>query len=245
MGQEVIITSVTANTPVDIYYCDSMSASCVFVSTVSTFPYIFNVPDPYDTQDFIIKIVDTQGCVDGDTVYITPTPTPSITPSTPLTPTNTSTQTPTPTQTPTNTSTQTSTPTQTPTYSPTPSVTPVIASHLIGQNAYVTSTNVCNDTITITNYYTYISQSNLVPVIGVKVYTVSVNSVLYNVYNGNNRWIKMAFGSDYYAVQINNLGDIIDFVYCYSFSTPTPTTTNTLTPTNTQTLTPTPTRTGM
>ena len=36
MSQQVTISSITANTPVDIYYCDSLSANCIFVSgTVS------------------------------------------------------------------------------------------------------------------------------------------------------------------------------------------------------------------
>ena len=59
MSQEVTISSVTANTPVDIYYCDSMSASCIYVATVATFPYTFEVPDPYDYGDFVVNIVDT------------------------------------------------------------------------------------------------------------------------------------------------------------------------------------------
>jgi hypothetical protein len=63
MTTQVTITSVTANTPVDIFYCDSMGASCVNVATVSTFPYVFLVPSPYSEENFIIKIVDTQGCV--------------------------------------------------------------------------------------------------------------------------------------------------------------------------------------
>ena len=95
MSQEVIISSVTANTPVDIYYCDSMSASCVYVATVSTFPYTFDVLDPYDYTDFVIKIVDTQSCEIGQIILVTPTQTPP----------NTATPTPTITVTPTNTST--------------------------------------------------------------------------------------------------------------------------------------------
>ena len=214
MSQEVTITSVTANTPVEIYYCDSTSGSCVYVQTVSTFPYTFNVPDPYDFVDFVIKIVDTQGCIDADVVYITPTPTPSQTPTQTITPRVTTTPTNTSSQTPTTTPTITVTSTVSPTVTPTPSVTPVIASHLIGQNTYITTDDACNDTITSTNYYTYISQSNLVPVIGAKVYVTSVNGVLYNVYNGNNRWIQMRFGSNYYAIQINIIGDIIDIASC-------------------------------
>jgi hypothetical protein len=48
MSQQVTITSVTANTPVEIFYCDSFSANCVYVATVSVFPYTFEVPPPYN-----------------------------------------------------------------------------------------------------------------------------------------------------------------------------------------------------
>ena len=53
----VTIESVTANTPVDIYYCDVFSASCVFVTSATTFPVTFTVPDPYALDNFIIKII--------------------------------------------------------------------------------------------------------------------------------------------------------------------------------------------
>ncbi len=115
MSQQVTITSVTANTPVEIYYCDSTSGSCVYVSTVSVFPFTFDVPPPYDEQNIVIKIVDTQNCEDGFVIPITPTPTvtqtstPPITPS--ITPTNTSTPSITISSTPTNTPTPTYTPT--------------------------------------------------------------------------------------------------------------------------------------
>ena len=68
MSQDVTISSVTANTPVDIYYCDSMSASCVYVSTVSVFPYTFTVPSPYSESTIVIKIEDVNGCIDGDII---------------------------------------------------------------------------------------------------------------------------------------------------------------------------------
>ena len=77
MSQKVTISSLTANTPVDIYYCDSMSANCVYVSTVSVFPYVFDVQPPYDETNFIIKVVDTQNCIYSETVLITPTQTPT------------------------------------------------------------------------------------------------------------------------------------------------------------------------
>ena len=214
MSQQVTITSVTANTPVEIYYCNSMSASCVYVSTVSVFPYTFNVPPPYDEQNIVVKIVDTQNCEDGYVIPITPTPTSTVT-STPTntpsyTPTNTSTPTKTPTQTPTNTST----PTYTPTKTPTPTPTPVISIHPIGNLVSAISANTCSNTMTLTNYYTYIAQANLVPVVGVIVYQTVVNDTLYNPYNGGNRYIKMSFGSNYYVVKINLQGAIVEFQLC-------------------------------
>lgn len=214
MPQEVTITSVTANTPVQIYYCDSMSASCVYVATVSTFPYVFDVPPPYDETNIVIKIVDTQGCIDGDIIYITPTPTPSITPSNTVTPTFTTTPTQTPTQTVTNTPTTTTTLTLTPTNTPTPSVTPVISYHLVGTTTADSVANCCGDIISVTNYYTYISEANLVPVVGATVYTTVVNGVLYNPFNGNNKFLKMIFGSTTYAVQIDSSGEIVSFTAC-------------------------------
>jgi len=214
MSQEVTISSVTANTPVDIYYCDSMSASCVYVATVSTFPFTFDVPDPYDYGDFVIKIIDTQSCEIGHTIAISPTPTatitPTITPTTTPTPTVTSTVTSTPTLTPSQTVTVTTTPTST----PTPTPTPVVAYHPVGQNVFVLSANTCNDTMTINNYYTYISQANTVPVNGAIVYLTNVNGVLYNPYNGSSQYIKMGWGSNFYVVQIGTNGAILDFGLC-------------------------------
>jgi hypothetical protein len=214
MSQLVTITSVTANTPVDIYYCDSFSANCVFVSTVSVFPYEFNVPSPYNETDFVIKIIDTQGCNVGDRVLITPTPTSSVTPT--ITPTQT--QTPTMTQTPTQTLTQTPTNTQTPTITPTntrtPTPTPVVAIHYVGKNSFTTSASTCNDLMTILPYYTYLSEANLIPVIGVTIYTTTSNGVLYNPFNGENKFIKIKFGNDFYVVQVGNDGKILSFEIC-------------------------------
>ncbi len=214
MSQQVTITSVTANTPVEIYYCDSTSGSCVYVSTVSVFPYTFDVPPPYDDNNIVIKIVDTQSCVDGYVIPITPTPTstqtstPNITPS--YTPTNTST----PTDTPTNTPTNTITPTETPTNTPTPTTTPVISIHPIGNLVSASSANTCSDVMTLTNYYTYIAQANLVPVVGVTVFQTVVSGTLYNPYNGGDRYIKMGWGSDFYVVKINAQGEIVEYEIC-------------------------------
>jgi hypothetical protein len=214
MTQEVTITSVTANTPVDIYYCDSSGLNCVYVSTVSTFPFTFEVPDPYDNNNIVVKIIDTLNCEFTETILISPTPTPTITKTPTPTPTITPSLTPTNTPTPTLTPTETPTNTPTPTFTPTPTTTPVVAIHSVGNNVSVSSANTCNDIVTILNYYTYINQANSVPVNGVTIYQTNVGGVLYNPYNGGDKYIKMGFGSDYYVVQINTSGSIINFQIC-------------------------------
>lgn len=122
----VEILSFTGTTPAQVYYCDSMSANCVFVASVSTFPYTFNVPSPYDNNNFIVKVTDAQNCTILEYVYILPTPSPTVTNTQFLTPSETPTYTPTLSQTPTNTVSVTPTKTApVPTPSRTPAQTPI------------------------------------------------------------------------------------------------------------------------
>ena len=214
MSELVTIPSITANTPVEIYYCNSLSASCTYVTSTSTFPYSFTVPDPLDYGDFVVKIIDSQGCEIGYTINITPTPTNSPTQTITPTQTQTPTITPTKTVTPTVTPTKTVTPTVTPTLTTTPTATPVVAYHAIGNTLSVTSASTCTDTVTIVNYYTYISQANLIPVVGAIVYQTLVSGTLYNPYNGGNKYLKMGFGVNYYVVQIGTSGDIMSYEIC-------------------------------
>jgi len=214
MSQQVTITSVTANTPVEIFYCDSFSANCVYVSTVSVFPYTFTVPLPYAENNIVIKIEDTNGCIDGEVVAITPAPTSTVTPTVTRTPTNTPTQTLTQTNTPAISPTRTITPTTTPTITPTPSVTPAFSLHLVGQNKFMTSNDACGDQLTFLNYYTYLNEADTMPVIGVKIYQTAFGGTLFNPYNGNNMYTKFVFGGDNYAVQVDTIGTITDFANC-------------------------------
>jgi hypothetical protein len=114
--------------------------------------------------------------------------------------------TPTPTPTPTLT--------QTPTITSTPTPTPVVASHAVGSNLSISSANTCNDTVTIVNYYTYISEANLTPVNGAIVYQTNVSGTLFNPFNGNDRYIKMGFGGNFYVIQINSVGVILNYSIC-------------------------------
>ncbi len=214
MGQQITITSVTANTPVEIYYCDSLGENCVYISTVSTFPYTFLVPDSYVFMDYILKIIDVNGCIDTEVVPITPTPTSSVTPTMTQTPTITPTSTITPTVTSTITPTPTTTITTTPTTTPTPSVTPVVSAHAIGQNTFPSSANTCSDIMTLNNLYNFINEANNTPVVGVNLYQTLFNGSLFNPYNGNNRFIKMNWGGNFYAVQVNTSGTIVSYNLC-------------------------------
>ena len=214
MSQEVTISSVTANTPVEIYYCNSMSASCFMFQQYLYFHIHLTYLTHMIMVTLLLKLWNTQGCETGHVIESTPTPTPSVTPTLTPSPTTTTTTTPTVTPTPTITPTNTLTPTITPTNTPTPTTTPVIASHSIGNNLSISSANTCSDTVMIVNYYTYISQSNLVPVNGAIIYQTSVGGTLYNPFNGGNRYLKMGFGNDYYVVLISNGGGIVNFEIC-------------------------------
>ena len=214
MSQLITITDIIANLPVDIYYCDSFSANCVNVAvSVDALPYSFTVPDSASTTNFLIKLIDNQSCITYQFVPITPTPTPSITPTLTPTSTVTPTVTTTPTVTPTNTPTTSVTPTITPTITPTVTPSPVISSHLRSIYRYIYSSGASVAPMSFFYLYTYISQANLVPVIGAVVYEVSSGTgVLYYPFDGGDGWLKMTWGNDYYVVKINSIGEITDFI---------------------------------
>ncbi len=135
------MTSITLNSiigltyPYDVYVCDVYGNNCGYISQINT-PVPASVeivlPPPFNMAPAVgIKIITSDGCERFrviDCIYITPTqtpsntPTPSITPSITPTPNITPTNTTTPTKTPTNTPTRTVTPT--PTITPTKTVTP-------------------------------------------------------------------------------------------------------------------------
>jgi hypothetical protein len=154
------------------------------------------------------------GCIDGDIINITPTPTSSVTPTLTQTPTVTPTNTKTPSITTTMTPTQTTTPTTTSTITPTPSTTPAFSLHQRGQNTFATSDQVCNDTYTFLYYYTYLNEADTMPVIGVKIFQTAFGVTLFNPYNGNNNYTKFTFGGNDYGVQVDTTGTIINFVTC-------------------------------
>jgi hypothetical protein len=139
MITQLTISSITGQSPYDIYVCQTGGTGCFYITTISSVPYTFNIPAPINNYSaYMLKIIDNNGCViTGEEpvttcTFVTPTPTPTntTTPTNTATPTITPTNTTTPTITPTPglspspTSTITSTPTQTPTNTTTPTITP-------------------------------------------------------------------------------------------------------------------------
>jgi len=102
MSLIVNITNITGSSPYDIYICQSGGTGCFYITTITSVPYSFVIPEPYDMSDsYMLKIIDNNDCIiSGITTINTPvTPTPTNTPSSTqnTTPTNTPTNTPTPT----------------------------------------------------------------------------------------------------------------------------------------------------
>ena len=127
MPTQVTINTLTGTPPYYVYVCDADVLNCVYIATISSTPYVFNVPPPLDAQSEIcVKVVDINDCEIIQCGNIIPdlTPTPTVTIG--LTPTATETQTPTPTPTATIGLTPTATETQTPTPTRTPTVTPTV-----------------------------------------------------------------------------------------------------------------------
>ena len=150
----VTINSLGGTPPYQVSVCDIFQFSCVTATTI--YDYIppsvsFNLPSPYSSAPkVLIKIVDSTGCVfTQEYECLTPTPTPSITPSV----------TPTMSLTPSFTPTPSITPSFTPTPSITPSITPtqtVTPSHTPTQTITPTVTNTPTPSVTSESPYAYL-----------------------------------------------------------------------------------------
>lgn len=63
MPTEITISSITGAQPYDIYICDDPVVSCLYVDTINSTPYVFNVPPLLDGQlSYNLKVVDNNGC---------------------------------------------------------------------------------------------------------------------------------------------------------------------------------------
>ena len=63
MPTVITLNNVTGASPFDVYLCDNPITTCVYITTISSLPYSFNVPGLLQTQDdFTIKVVDNNNC---------------------------------------------------------------------------------------------------------------------------------------------------------------------------------------
>lgn len=64
MAVQVTINSITGQSPYEIYICQSNGSGCFYVTTITTTPYVFDIPSPYDTSSsYMLKVVDAYNCV--------------------------------------------------------------------------------------------------------------------------------------------------------------------------------------
>jgi hypothetical protein len=63
MPTQITINSLSGASPYDIYLCDDPISTCVYITTTSTLPYVFDVPSIMESQtSFNLKMIDNNGC---------------------------------------------------------------------------------------------------------------------------------------------------------------------------------------
>jgi hypothetical protein len=64
MAVQVTISSITGQSPYDVYICQSNGSGCFYVTTITSTPYVFDIPEPYDTStSYQLQVVDGNNCV--------------------------------------------------------------------------------------------------------------------------------------------------------------------------------------
>jgi hypothetical protein len=64
MAVQVTINNITGQTPYDVYVCQSDGTGCFYISTISTTPYVFDIPAPNNVStSYMLKIIDANNCI--------------------------------------------------------------------------------------------------------------------------------------------------------------------------------------
>lgn len=64
MAVQVTISGITGQTPFDVYICQSGGTDCFYMTTIASAPYVFNIPEPYNTSSsYMLKIIDNNNCI--------------------------------------------------------------------------------------------------------------------------------------------------------------------------------------
>lgn len=71
MAVQVTISDISGTTPYDIYICQPNGSSCFYINTINSTPYVFDIPEPYDTGlAYMLKVVDGQNCIITGVTYV-------------------------------------------------------------------------------------------------------------------------------------------------------------------------------
>ena len=64
MALQVTINSITGQSPYDVYICQTGGTGCFYISTISSTPYVFDIPAPYNVSpNYMVKAIDANNCV--------------------------------------------------------------------------------------------------------------------------------------------------------------------------------------
>jgi hypothetical protein len=75
MALQVTINSITGQSPYDVYICQTGGTGCYYMTTISSAPYIFDIPAPYDTSSsYMLKLIDDNGCIISGNTTVTACP---------------------------------------------------------------------------------------------------------------------------------------------------------------------------
>ncbi len=73
MTVQVTINDITGQTPFDIYICQSGGTGCFYINTISSTPYVFDIPEPYNiSTSYMLKVIDGNNCVVSGVAIPTP-----------------------------------------------------------------------------------------------------------------------------------------------------------------------------
>lgn len=63
MAVQVTIEAIAGTSPFDVYICQSNGSGCFYIATITTTPYVFDIPSPYDTSSsYMVKVIDANNC---------------------------------------------------------------------------------------------------------------------------------------------------------------------------------------
>jgi len=64
MSVQITVNSIIGSSPYHVYLCDICGNGCFYVKTINDLPFKFDVPSPYyNNSQYLLKIVDNNGCV--------------------------------------------------------------------------------------------------------------------------------------------------------------------------------------